>query len=192
VPRAGLNPERVAAEAAAVADEVGLDRLTLAAVAQRLGVSLPSLYKHVRGLDGLRRDLSVLSVREVTGVLAAAAVGRSGRDALVAIAAAYREYARAHPGRAAATVRAPDPDDAEYLEVAAGAVQVLRAVLAGCGVGEEDAVDAIRCLRAAMHGFAVLERAGGFGLPDSVDATYVRLIDGLYDMVAAWADGRRR
>src|SRR5205814_2140053 len=120
VPRAGLNAERVAAEAAAVADEVGLDRLTLAAVAQRLGVSLPSLYKHVRGLDGLRRDLSVLSVRELTGVLSAAAVGRSGRDGLVAIAAAYREYARAHPGRAAATVRAPDPGDAEYLAVAAG------------------------------------------------------------------------
>jgi AcrR family transcriptional regulator len=60
--RAGLSPERVVAEAAAVADEVGLRQLTLAAVAQRFGVALPSLYKHVDGLDGLQRDLAVLGM----------------------------------------------------------------------------------------------------------------------------------
>ena len=37
VPRAGLTHERIAVTAAEVADEVGLERLTLAAVAQRLG-----------------------------------------------------------------------------------------------------------------------------------------------------------
>ena len=41
MPRAGLTTQRVITEAATVADEVGLDRLTLAAVAQRCGVSLP-------------------------------------------------------------------------------------------------------------------------------------------------------
>ena len=51
VPRAGLNPDRIAAVAAEVADEVGLERLTLAMVASRLGVSGPALYKHVAGLD---------------------------------------------------------------------------------------------------------------------------------------------
>ncbi|MFI5081619.1 MAG: hypothetical protein ACHQCE_11145, partial [Streptosporangiales bacterium] len=41
MPRAGLTPERIIWQAATVADEVGLDRLTLAAVAQRCGDSLP-------------------------------------------------------------------------------------------------------------------------------------------------------
>ncbi len=50
MPRAGLTPDRIISEAATVADEVGLDRLTLAAVAHRCGVSLPGLYKHVSGL----------------------------------------------------------------------------------------------------------------------------------------------
>ncbi len=101
----------VVSAAADVSDEVGLDRLTLAAVANRLGVKLPSLYKHIDGLDGLRRDLAVLGVRELTEVLGSAAVGRAGHDALVAVAGAYRRYAAAHPGRYAATVRSPAPGD---------------------------------------------------------------------------------
>jgi len=186
MPRIGLTHARVVAEAAIVADEVGLDRLTLASVAQRFGVSLPSLYKHVRSLEGLKRDLALLAVRELTVALSAAAVGRAGRDALRAIARAYRAYAREHPGRAAASVRAPDPDDAEHVAASEAILAVLFAVLAGYGITGADAIDAIRSLRAAMHGFVTLEAAGGFGLPQSVDATYDRLIDLLDTGFASW------
>ena len=179
MPRAGLTPQRVVEEAGAVADAAGLDRLTLAAVAERFGVAVPSLYKHVRGLDGLRRDLAVLAVRELTAVLSRAAVGRAGRDALHAMADAYRAYATAHPGRYAASVRAPDPGDSEHLAAAADALDIFFAVLAGYGVRGDDAIDAIRGLRAAMHGFVTLEAGGGFGMLQSVDASYHRLVDAL-------------
>ncbi|GAB3952288.1 hypothetical protein GCM10027614_55720 [Micromonospora vulcania] len=49
MPRVGLNQQTVVREAARLADEVGYQQLTLAALAGRLGVALPSLYKHVRG-----------------------------------------------------------------------------------------------------------------------------------------------
>jgi AcrR family transcriptional regulator len=186
MPRAGLTPQRVVEEAGAVADAAGLDRLTLAAVADRFGVAIPSLYKHVNGLDGLRRDLAVLAVRELTAALSRAAVGRAGRDALHAMAGAYRTYAGAHPGRYAASVRAPTPGDAEHLAAADDALAVFRAVLAGYGITGADAIDAIRGLRAAMHGFVALEAAGGFGLPQSVDASYHRLVDTLDAALTAW------
>jgi AcrR family transcriptional regulator len=186
MPRAGLTPQRVVEEAGAVADAAGLERLTLAAVADRFGVAIPSLYKHVNGLDGLRRDLAVLAVRELTAALSRAAVGRAGRDALHAMAGAYRAYAGAHPGRYAASVRAPASGDAEHLAAADDALAVFRAVLAGYGITGPDAIDAIRGLRAAMHGFVALEAAGGFGLPQSVDASYHRLVDALDAALTAW------
>jgi AcrR family transcriptional regulator len=186
MPRAGLTPQRVVQEAGAVADAAGLDRLTLAAVAERFGVAIPSLYKHVNGLDGLRRDLAVLAVRELTAALSRAAVGRAGRDALHAMAGAYRAYATSHPGRYAASVRAPAPGDSEHLAAAEDALAVFRAVLAGYGITGADAIDAIRGLRAAMHGFVALEAAGGFGLPQSVDASYRRLVDALDTALTAW------
>jgi AcrR family transcriptional regulator len=186
MPRVGLNRERVVAEAAAVADEVGLDRLTLAAVAERFGVALPSLYKHVDGLDGLRRDLAVLGVRELTRALSKATVGRSGGDALRALADAYRAYAHAHPGRYAASVRAPDPDDVEHTAASAELLDIAFAVLAGYGVTGDDAVDAIRGLRAAMHGYVTLESASGFKMAQDVDVSYQRLIDALGIAFAEW------
>src|SRR3984885_15319909 len=127
MPRAGLTTRRVIAEAAAVADEVGLDRLTLAAVAQRCGVSLAGLYKHVRGTDEVRRGISLLAVRELTDAAARATAGVTGRESLDALSAAYRSYALACPGRYAASVVAPAPGDTEHEDVAAQAAAVCAA-----------------------------------------------------------------
>lgn len=186
MPRVGLNRERIAATAAAVADETGLDRLTLAAVAQRCGVTLPGLYKHVGGLDAVKRDIAVLAVRELTVALASRAAGLAGRDALHAIARAYRAYAAAYPGRYAASVRAPAPGDDEHAEAGAAAIGVLAAVLKSYRIEGEDAIDAIRMLRAALHGFVSMEAAGGFGLPQSVDVSFTRLVDALHTAWTTW------
>jgi AcrR family transcriptional regulator len=166
----------VVAAAAEVADEVGWDRLTLAAVADRLGVRLPSLYKHVSSLDGLRQGVATLAVGELAGAVTAAAVGKSGGDALQAFARAYREYARAHPGRYAATLRAPEPGALAHTAAADRLLRVVFAVLAGFGIADDDAVHVTRALRAALHGFVALEQAGGFGMPEDVDESFRRLL----------------
>ena len=64
-PRAGLSREAVVQAAAALADEEGLEEVTLAELASRLGVRTPSLYNHVAGLEGLRRELALLGTREL-------------------------------------------------------------------------------------------------------------------------------
>ncbi len=181
MPRAGLTPQRVVAEAAAVVDEVGWDKLTLAAVAERLGVRLPSLYKHVGSLAALRQGVAAQATRELGDALTSAAVGRSGPQALFAIADAYRGYGRAHPGRYASTVRAPEPDDAEHLAAAEAVLQVVFAVLAGYGITGDDAVDVTRSLRASLHGFVTLELAGGFGMSHDVERSFRRMV-GMFDL----------
>ena len=186
MPRAGLNREKIAAQAAAVADETGFDRLTLAAVAQRCGVSLPGLYKHVDGLDMVKRDVAVIGARDLTVVLAEAAAGLAGRDALHAIADAYRQFARAHPGRHAASVRAPAPGDEEHEAAAVAAVGLVAAVLKGYRIEGDDMIDAVRMLRAALYGFVSLKTMGGFGLPQSVDATFERFVDSLDSAWSTW------
>ena len=186
MPSAGLSRDVVVSRAAAVADEVGLERLTLAAVAERLGVLLPSLYKHVSGLDALRVHLAAAACRELAADLAAATVGRSGPDALVRLAGAYRAYALRRPGAYAASVRAPDGDDDEHADAAAALLEVVLAALSGFGLGDEDAVDAVRGLRALLHGFVALELAGGFRLPQDLDRSYRRLVAGYADVLASW------
>ncbi|MDA2807760.1 TetR-like C-terminal domain-containing protein [Nocardiopsis suaedae] len=177
MPRAGLSPAAVAEAAAAVADAEGLGALSLKAVAHRLGVASPSLYKHVAGLDGLRREVAMLAAREFGEVLGSAAMGRSGPDALRAVAAAYREFARTRPGRYAALNTAPPPEDTEVAAAFWRPVEVLAAVLRGFGIAERDLVDEIRAVRSSLHGFADLEATGGFGLPEDVDRSFDRMVE---------------
>lgn len=186
MPRAGLSTLRVVAEAEDIADEIGLANLTLAAVAARLGVKLPSLYNHVEGMDALKRLVSIRAKTELGDVLARAAVGKAGAAALAAMFGACRQWAAAHPGRYEATVRAPEPDDAEHIAVSNSIVGVAFDVLAGYQLDGDDAVDAVRALRATLHGFITLEHAGGFGLPADVDRSFDRLIAGLADTLTSW------
>lgn len=173
-------------QAARLADEVGLDRLTLAALANRLGVALPSLYKHVRGADELNQKLAALATAELADALTAAAAGRAGGDALRAVAAAYRDYARRHPGRYPAAQRSPDADDPDHVAASDRAVGAIYAILRGYGLDGDDAVDATRTLRSALHGFLALEATGGFGLPRDVDRSYDRLVAGLDVAFRSW------
>ena len=177
--RAGLSEDRVVVEAERIADEVGLSRLTLAALAESLGVRQPSLYKHIDGMDALQRSIAVRAKTELGEVLGRAAVGKAGDDAIRALSTAYRRWALEHPGRYSATVRAPQPGDTDDEAASAAVVGVVFDVLAGYDLHGIDAIDATRALRSMLHGFIALESSGGFGLPVDVDRSFERLVDGL-------------
>jgi AcrR family transcriptional regulator len=176
VPRAGLSTGVVVAEAARLADEVGLPAVTLAMLAKRFGVALPSLYKHVSGLDALLQKVSAVATAELADEVAAAAAGRARGDAVRAVCAAYRDYAHRHPGRYPATQRIPDPTDPAHLAAGERVVGTVFAILRGYGLDGDDLVDAARALRSALHGFVMLEIGGGFGLPRDIDRSFDRLV----------------
>jgi hypothetical protein len=114
-------------------------------------------------------------------------LGKSGTAALAALADAYRDFAQRRPGRYAASLAAPPADNPRHVRAADDALRVVNATLDGFGLAGDDAVDAARALRAALHGFATLEAAGGFGLPVDVDRSFRRLVDGLGAMLSSWA-----
>lgn len=184
--RAGLTPLALALEAARLCDEEGTSNLSLAAVAKRFGVAVPSLYKHVDGLGGLRREVALLAMRELGVALRRATTGRSGADALRSLAGAYRDYARAHPGRYGAMQQAPASDDAEAVTASDEVLEVIVAVLRGFDVPVESMVDAVRAFRSSVHGFADLESRGGFGLPQDVDHSYGLLVEAFIGALTAW------
>lgn len=196
MPRAGLNPDLVARTAADVADAHGWHELTLSAVATRLGVRQPSLYKHVASLAALRRAVSLLAVTELGERLTLAVAGRAGADALTPLAGAYRDYAHEHPGRYAASVIAPTADDDEHIQVSQAILVTLAAVLRGYGINDdadhEDALHEIRALRALLHGFVALESSGGFALALDLDESFHRLVEGFDAVLRARAPAGSR
>jgi AcrR family transcriptional regulator len=178
-PRAGLSREAVVEAAASLADEEGLEGVTLAKLASRLGVRTPSLYNHVAGLEGLRRELALLGTRELGRRLGRAAVGKTTDEATFAMGKAYRDFVKERPGLYAATVRSyriSAPEDPELAAAEGEALEVVLTVLASYGLSGEESVHAARGLRSIAHGFATLEVAGGFGIPLDLDESFRRLL----------------
>ena len=188
MPRAGLTRERVADEAAVMADEVGLGQLTLAALATRLGVRQPSLYKHIDSMADLHRSISIQAKRELGDVLARASVGKSGADAIRAMSNAYRDWALRHPARYQASNLMPTPGDVEVEAVSLISVQVIADVLGAYELEGDDAVDAIRAFRASLHGFVSLEADKGFALSADVDRSFERLVKGFIVALEKWTE----
>ena len=169
----GLSPSVVADAALRIADDDGLDAVTIARLAGELGVRPPSLYNHIESRDALLRTVAARALDELAQRMGAAAVGRSGPDAITAVAHAYRAFAREHPGWYAATVRASDP---ALREAGQRVVDIVLAALRAWDLSDDDALHTVRVLRAALHGFASLEAVGGFGAPIDVDESFERLV----------------
>lgn len=191
MPRAGLTPEVVVTEASRLCDEQGYEALSLAAVAKRLGVATPSLYKHVPGLDELRRRVALAAVSDLSERLRTAAVGLSRGAAVRALFAAFRTYAHEHPGRYTALQRkAPPPKEAETYAAFARPVEVIASVLRGFDIPDDRLVHVIRALRSALHGFIDLETHGGFQMPENLDESYTLLVDGFVRILEQWPETR--
>ncbi|MEU2603706.1 TetR/AcrR family transcriptional regulator [Streptomyces albus] len=166
---------------AALADEVGLGKLTMGLLADRLGVRTPSLYKHVAGQDDLIRRIAALALHETADAVGSAVRGRAGSDALAAAARAFRAFVVEHPGRYAATIgQEPYGPDDPMATATERLLDAFTAVLRGYQIEASDVDHALRMLRSLCHGFATLEAAHAFQWSTDVDESF--------DWLVAFAD----
>lgn len=158
-------PDRTSLDAIVEAGRDLLERggpsaVTMQAVADRVGVRAPSLYKRVRDREALLRLIVEASVADLGARLAAS------DGSLAALARGYRAFARDRPEAFRLLYAIPGND--EVLRRASE--PVLRAARAA--VGEERALDEARLLTAWATGFVSMELAGAFRLGGDVDAAF--------------------
>jgi AcrR family transcriptional regulator len=190
-PRAGLNEDVILQAAGDLADEDGLEAVSLSGLAERLQVQPPSLYNHVAGVEGVKRGLAALGGERLADRLVRSAVGKSGKQAVYALADAYRAFARSHPGLYAATLRAPKKDETRYIAAAGVILEVVGASLEPYRLNRRDLIDAIRGLRSLVHGFVTLELSGGFGMPRDANRSFHEVLRTYLAGVERKRGGRR-
>lgn len=174
-----------------LADERGLDAVTLSELARHVGVKVPSLYTHVRSLADLRARMAGRALEELADRGGEAIAGRSGGEALRALSNAFRDYAHEHPGRwDAAQLRRPP---AEVTTDAAPRMAAhLAAVLRGYAVPPEDHLHAIRLIAATQNGWIELELDGGFDRADAgVEVSWEHALSALDRALRTWGERHR-
>jgi AcrR family transcriptional regulator len=157
-------PERTSLDAiVAAADHIletsGLDAVTMQAVAARVGVKAPSLYKRVADREALVRLVANAATAHLRDVLDRSAT-------LPELARAVRAYAREHPQRFQLIFSA-SADPGILAHASEPVLQFARRL-----AGERDALNAARMLTSWAVGFVSMELAGAFQLGGELDEAF--------------------
>ena len=164
----------------------GLPAVTMGAVAERVGVRGPSLYKRFSSRDALLAAMAEDAFADQERLFSAAVRGDDPAADMRRVADAYRTYAHRHPAAYSLLFAATSPEARPAVSAGARAAAPVLALTERL-VGPERALEAARLLTAFAHGFVSMELSGAFRLGGDVEAAYRY---GVATLIGALAEGR--
>jgi AcrR family transcriptional regulator len=174
---AQTDRETIIQTARALIEQEGVEQLSLAQLAARLGIKPPSLYRHVASKSALLQGVISLTFIALFQAYdhALAGAGDEPKARLLAILRAHRAFARANPETyvLAFTTTAPEQRaDERALEQLALPIQALMAQIAG----PEQSLPALRGALALVHGFVMLELKEQFRRGGDLNEAFEKVI----------------
>lgn len=184
---ARIHRDQIIQAAVALADEAGIEGVTMRALASRLEVEAMALYRHVDGKEGLLDAMVESVVAEVRFSI----TDGPWREALRARCHGLRDMLRRHPWAAALLVSRVNVGP-EMLRIVDGTIRILRR--AGFTIADVD--HAWHALDSHVYGFTMQEQNFPFREEEHASAARDYLpripaeaLPGLHEMTRAVADG---
>lgn len=171
--RKGLSKEKVIEAATEFIEEKGYKEFSIRELAARLNIKAASLYNYIASMDELNREVALLAIAELKRLQEQAVDGKQRDAALLALAAAYRDFAKKRPQLYKVIMQLPYMEAQKLLDNGADIIAPLMAVLRMYKITEAEKMQYQRILRSVMHGFSDLETAGYFAhFPVDNDESY--------------------
>lgn len=183
---ARTSSEAIVAAARAILESDGLDAVTMQAVARRVGVRAPSLYKRVADRSALIRAVTDAIIEDLAATLRSPDSSSDAADELRTVAHRFRAFVHANPAGYGLLFSNLGPGIAPDGAAMAALGRPIVAATARL-VGEADALPAARTFVAWAHGFTTMELAGAFRLGGDIDAAYAAGIDLILAGISAMA-----
>lgn len=183
MPRQGLTTETVVAAAALLAEEIGCENLTLHKLAKRLNIKPASLYTHISGIEQLYVLLSELALKQLGTAMMDAVKGKKRGEAIRAMSAAYRDYAKQNPEMYCMIMKVPHSHSDQLFNAGKGVKSVLFELLSQYTADQSEIIFFSRYYHSILHGFISLERAGFFDDTISVDESLYKLVDNFIEQL---------
>jgi len=161
----------------------GPQGLSMRRLAERLGIRAPSIYKHLPDKEAL--EAAIISRGFELQAEEFEAARQGARDALTALAGAYRAFARAHPH----LYRLMTGKELNRSQLTPGVEDRAAAPLIEATGGDRDLA---RAIWAFAHGMTILELDRRFPPDAGLDAAWQRGLDGLRPSLQRRAPGRER
>ena len=170
--RMGLDKSIVISRAAQLANDVGLENVTLKALANDLNIQPPSLYNHIGGLDDLKKELMIYGWLQMEDQILEAVAGISGYDAIEVICRTFVKYATANPGVFNAMLWYNKFENDETNNATKKLFSVVFKVFSSLNISQEDSDHLMRTFRSFLEGFALLVNHNAFGNPVSINDSF--------------------
>lgn len=169
----GISREIVLAKAIEMIERHGDAAISMRELAEELEIKTPSLYNHVKSMEELFSEISHYAAGKLRQIQLAAIQGKQKDDALFALAAAYRSFAKEHKGLYKVTLSLPTLQGDILTQTAAEIAEPIFLVLSQYALSEEQSIHWQRVLRSIIHGFLSQEEAGFFRhYPVSIEISY--------------------
>lgn len=169
----GISRDIILAKAIEMMERNENPAISMWELAEELKIKTPSLYNHVKSMNDLFIDISRYAAEELKQTQLAAIKEKHRDDALFALAAAYRSFAKEHKGLYKATLSLTKLQGDILTQTAAAIAEPIFLVLSQYELSEEQSIHWQRILRSIIHGFLSQEEAGFFQhYPVSVEISY--------------------
>jgi AcrR family transcriptional regulator len=171
------SKEAVVLTASELADEKGLQGVTLKAVADRLGIRTPSLYNHIESLDDLLRAIAHTGMRAMNSQMSRVAIGKSGDHAIQAVSIEYLTFVTTHPGVYEVIQWAAWHGTHETEQIFASYTELLTTLIDSMRLKTPRVDEILHLLTGVLHGYITLQRQNVMDNPDEVRENLSGAID---------------
>lgn len=170
--RADIDKTIIIKKAAEMANEIGLEKVTLKLLANQLNIKPPSLYNHIKGLDDLRKEVMIYGWKQLEERVIEAAVCVTGYDALEAMGRTFYKYATENPGIFNAMLWYNKFQSDETQDATKRFFSVIYKIFSTLNISQKNCDHLIRTYRAFLEGYALLVNNKAFGHPLSIEDSF--------------------
>lgn len=158
--------------------EEGWNGFRLSQLAENLGIRTPSLYNHIQDMEEIRHEMKRRSMQLLGDRLSLKIKNQNSDENRISdFLNVYRSFAKTHPQFYPLIIESTELDPElkpQGDRILAICMEVFRFPTL-----DETAVHRIRILRSLLHGFIVLEEAGGFGRKESIEESFKKITESL-------------
>lgn len=167
--RKGLTKEKIIDSAIQLLEGSGLKDFSVYRLAEKLGVSVSSLYKHVTNVDEINFEIALKTVEELILLQESAMEGKTRQEAVWAMASAFREFAFSHPETFKMITILPGSYPASSRNFRRHLMEPIKKAVGLYDISEDQRMHWLRILRSTMHGFVTYEMSAADHEPELVN-----------------------
>lgn len=172
MPRTGLSREEILQKAIELANEKGINYLSVTTLSECLGIKKPSLYYHVQTVEEVIQLIMIYGWQKVSTEIVEQAEDENPETAINNYARLFYKFAKENPGVFEAMLWYNKYVSDQLKNATEGLYKFFFEQTGKMGIGLEKANHLLRTFRAFLEGFILLEAHNSFGNPASVEESF--------------------